>query len=617
MEFKSIEQLTITDCCNQLTVSKESLKKVVVAVNMDTSLLSERIFGNELLAGAKNEIAQRLTLLLIEDRKYFLRCKTLQQFENYLSTWSDGLWRNEAFQKVKTIKNEQEEKEFYLKSKSSINGLERYLHKYPRGKFSESARKELAEKRRNKHVKRIITIVATVITVLVICSMNYHSSSYIQSDSNVTFNKKGGITTCEISTDATDENIQAYVVGEWIQASIENGVLNIKAEPNHGDTRNATIHLYAYTTLFGVNLWKEEFNVYVKEESGLSTFLTISNSTFTFDKFGTSEAVCSIGTDGMNLNISSNDDWIIMNENVVEQGNNFYTKLSISPTANESGERTGTISVKSDNFEKEIVIKQNSGLATYFNISPDNLVMSEEGTEEGYCYSVKVDTDGTNWSISDAPLWLTAEAKVQQGRLQVTLPQNIGRIKTGTITIISNNGDSRKISVKQWGDPTDFSASPSRVRFDTSGDYKYVDISNNSHKPISVSDDETWISSSVIGNSRIKIYCSQNNSSPRSGSIDVNCGNEKLTINVKQAGWVECSRCNGNGQIGCTNYSARWNYNTFAPHPLHQIYKMTGQYYSFGAWFPQYSWVNCPTCDGDGKIECPQCKGKGKVQKSS
>lgn len=50
---------------------------------------------------------------------------------------------------------------------------------------------------------------------------------------------------------------------------------------------------------------EKEFNVSVKEDSGLSTFLTVSNSFFSFDKYGTGDVDCSVETDGMNLNISS------------------------------------------------------------------------------------------------------------------------------------------------------------------------------------------------------------------------------------------------------------------------------------------------------------------------
>lgn len=617
MEIKSINQLTINDCCNHLSISRDLLKQAVVATKGNSSLLYDRVFDGQQLTGVKEEIARRLISLLVEDRRAFLSCEAHAiTYEQYLSISNDGLWRSEASKRIKEIRDQQEEKEYYRRNQHTIDGLERYLHKYPHGIFSQTVRKTLNDKKRIWVVKLITICTAILIAVFVLCYINYHSSSYISSDSDVAFGKKGGTATCGISTDAISENVQAYVAEDWIKTTIENGSLVIKTSPNHGDSRNATVHLYAYTTLFGFNLWKKEFNVSVKEDSGLSTFLTVSNSSYSFDKYGTGEFGCSVETDGMNLNISSDADWIVLKKNVAEKGNNFNARLTITAKTNESGERTGVILVKSDKFEKRISVKQNSGLASYFTVSPNSLVMAEEGTEEGYCYSVEVNTDGTTWSVSDAPDWLTAEAKIQNGKLHVTLPENNGKIRTGTITVISNNGDSREISVKQWGDPTNFSASNSTVKFGTSSDYEYIGISNNSKKNLSVSDYENWLSTTVINGSRIKVSCSQNNSSPRSGSVTVTCGNEEVSITIKQDGWAECSNCNGNGQIECNNYQASWRYYPFYHKNYHQVYQVTGQYYSYGSWFPQYGWVNCPTCGGDGKIKCTRCDGRGKIRKS-
>lgn len=437
MEFKSIDQLTISDCCNQLTIVTGQLKKVVAA-NIDSSKLYEGIFGGQSLTGRKDEIAQRFISLLIEDRKCFQQCKTLQQFENYLLIWNDGLWRDDAFIRVKSIKDEQEEKEYYLKCKNSIAGLDCYLHKYPHGNFSQSAHKELAEKRRNKHIKRTAIIAAVIIAVFVICFMNYHSSSYIQSESNITFSKKGGIFTYEISTDAISENMQVYVAEEWIQANIENDTLNIKVDPNYGDIRNATIHLYAYTTLFGINLWRAEFDINAKEGSGISTYLTVSGSTYFFDKYGSDEAVCSVETDGMNLSISSDDDWVTINKRVVEQGNDFVAKLVITTKENESEERTGTILVKSDNFERNISIKQNSGLATYPNdIDTHHLFI--KGLRNGIEYHPQNDplNEGCTYIFKDGRvitirqifyqtgMWFTA---TDEGDECISLPVEFGNI---------------------------------------------------------------------------------------------------------------------------------------------------------------------------------------------
>ena len=612
MEFKSIEQLSITDCCNKLSITRERLKQIVIDTNNNISLFHGRLFCEGSLAEEKEEIAQRLFLLISEDRKLFLRSKTAQQHEEYLSKMKDGLWRDEASKRITSFKIEQIEKDFYSKNKNTVEGLERYLRKYPHGTFSQNARKEIAERRRSKTTKSILISAALVALVLIICFMNFHSSSYISSDSDVTFGKKGGTASCEISTDAISENIQAYVTENWIKATLENGALNIKASPNHGDTRYATIHLYAYTTLFGLNLWKKEFEINVSENSGLSTFLTVSDSSFSFDKYGSGEVYSTVETDGMNLKITSDVNWITFTKDVSERGDNFLAKLVISTKTNETGERTGTITVKSDKYEQKIYVRQNSGLATYFDLSTNSLVMSEEGTEEGYYYSVNVETDGTTWSVSSAPDWLTAEAKIPQGKLHVTLPENTGKIKTGTITLVSNNGDSIYISVKQWGDPTDFRASSNKVKYGISSGYTYINITNNSNKSISVSEDESWISSSVISNSKIKIYCSQNNSSSRSGNVCVTCGNEELNISIEQDGWSDCTNCKGKGYTPCPG--GAWDSTTGTI--VHSRPKLISNFNPYTGWSHKWTTDNCPTCGGNGKIKCRTCNGKGKIYDS-
>lgn len=96
MDFKSIDQLTISDCCNHLSISRDLLKQAVVAAKDNVSLLYERAFGGQSLTGINEEIARKLIFLLIEDRRTFLQCKTLKQFEQYLSSNNDGLWCGEA-----------------------------------------------------------------------------------------------------------------------------------------------------------------------------------------------------------------------------------------------------------------------------------------------------------------------------------------------------------------------------------------------------------------------------------------------------------------------------------------------------------------------------------------
>ena len=49
MEFKSIEQLSITDCCHKLSITRERLKQTVIDTNNNISLFRGRLFGEESL----------------------------------------------------------------------------------------------------------------------------------------------------------------------------------------------------------------------------------------------------------------------------------------------------------------------------------------------------------------------------------------------------------------------------------------------------------------------------------------------------------------------------------------------------------------------------------------
>ena len=78
MEFKSIDSLSITECCELLNLDRIDLPTAVQ--NLATP----------------SKIEQRLILLIDADRSAFQRCTTINDFDNYLCTWPDGFWRDEA-----------------------------------------------------------------------------------------------------------------------------------------------------------------------------------------------------------------------------------------------------------------------------------------------------------------------------------------------------------------------------------------------------------------------------------------------------------------------------------------------------------------------------------------
>lgn len=55
------------------------------------------------------------------------------------------VWR--SLKRINEFKDDKEEKEYYIRNQNSIEGLERYLHKYPRGIFALPVRKALNDKK--------------------------------------------------------------------------------------------------------------------------------------------------------------------------------------------------------------------------------------------------------------------------------------------------------------------------------------------------------------------------------------------------------------------------------------------------------------------------------------
>lgn len=616
MEFKSIDQLTIKDCIGLLAIDCGNLKQRIAKERNVNVLLDDAFYAFSELSEQKVLIKNRFKELVYKDRIAFLRCSAVPEFETYISCNDHGLWKNEASSKIKQINAQKEEDKLFSSCKGTANGLKKYIRLYPQGKYVEEARKMLKDKERSSRMRIIVCSLLAFMVLFFICYLNYNSSSYIKTNESLTFTSRGGEKKCDISTDAIEGNISVYCSDSWLNAEVNNGKLVVKADPNHGDNHTSLITLHAFTTLFGLHLWGEEFVVRVNQESGLASYLSVSKHDCTFDKYGNDEYRIKVSTDGLNLEIKPDADWVKIEKSTDDDGKVVTTNLIVKSSINDTDSRKANINITSDAYSETIAVSQSSGLATYFSVSPTSLVMDEDGTDENHHYPIKVNTDGTTWSISDSPSWLTAEPRTSSGEIRVKLSPNTGRIKTGTITVISNNGDSYDISVKQWGDPSDFSASPSSLRYGTSSDYEYVNIDNDSKKSISASSDETWITTSVQNKNRIRISCSSNSGSPRSGTVTVTCGDESTSISIKQDGWTECSRCSGHGEVNCTNYQAQWRYYPAYGSNYHQVYVQTGTYYNLGAWWPQYGWVNCSTCGGDGKTRCPDCDGKGKKRKS-
>lgn len=605
MEFKKIDSLSIAECCDLLGISQKDLPEGLAQVQ--TSVVDK----------SRKLVVERLTELLEADKRDFEDCKTIGMCNTYLEKWPDGLWRDEVLKLLNRLKMEREDSNFYDKNRRTIAGCRAYLKKYPNGLFSSEVQHILRQKVEKRRICRISLALLLIISGVVFCFDNYQPVSYLNLTGNGTFNKMGGEVVFSYSTDAALENIRMRKSEDWVKYRDEGrGDLLVSVSKNLGEQRTAVFTIDAYSTFFGIQCGCISKQIVISQDSGLPTFLDVNTTEILFDKYGncktsnnfmakTDGCELEIGVGGDSLYVDTVPSWFTASKNVETDVERISANVSVTADLNKYDERFGYITVEAGNMMKWVKVCQESGLATKFLVETTTLRMAEEGTGEGMCYPIKVETDGTWWYVDKSPSWLTAYADLNDKRLEVSVGTNTGKERTGTIIIKSNNGDWYEIDVTQEGDPTDFSSESDRVRFGASGGDKYIAIRNNSNKSLSVADTESWLTCSVMRANEIYIYCYENNDFPRDGTVTVKCGGESLRISVEQNGWSDCSKCD-DGYKSCSN--GVWD-----PSAMSFVHSKTRYVYDNlfnGHWVVD----KCPLCDGTGKIKCSACDGKGKVE---
>lgn len=586
MDYKKIDELSISECCAELNIESQQLPTIL-----------ENISGPQ-------EIVDRLKSLVDADMSAFKSCYTIEQFEKYLELWIDGLHRSEAAQRVAQLKAQAEELAFYKTNQNSISGLESYIKKYPNGRFIQEAKGSLANKKKARKIRNIILLIIAIVIAIVICLINYFPVSYLDVSGDVSLGKRGGNKTITISTDANDINIDVQESSNWIDVNRDGGTLSINVVPNTDDERSAYITVNTYSSFFGKKFNCISKTIKVSQSSGLPTYLKTNTSEISFDKYGNcSSNQITATTDGCDLQVSTSASWFSVSKNITEDGDNMVASIVLSTGTNNEDSKTGDVVIRCNDYVEKVKVSQASGLATYFRVEKTSLTMAEEGSGEGKCYPIDVYTDGTSWSVYSSPSWLTAYADLEDKRLEIQVPANTGKIKSGTITIKSNNGDLRDISVTQKGDPTNFKSAKSTVKFRTSSDYEYVTIYNDSHKNLEINEYESWLSATAIGNDEIKISCTSNSNERRSGTVYVHCGDEQISITVKQDGWTTCWNCGGHGRFQC-QYPGLWGAGGY--HYVQDF--VINSYTGMGS----YVYNPCPYCGGSGTIKCSQCDGTGR-----
>lgn len=577
MEFKSLDSLSITECCEFLTkemlldalrhMSETTIQNQAYIEKIEmclkgmadsrlcrTNLLSlaecseqfkvkmetffEAFSSSPDLTDHDRLIIRQLETLLKKERSDFEHCSTIEQYEKYLSDWNDGIHWDKATQQIVKLKAEAEELAFYKKNKNSIWGCKAYLQKYPKGRYVNDVQSILAQKKKARKTRNIVLLVALIIAVVVVCLINYKpNSEFNVSEEIILFGKKGGNNTLYISTNADEKNTDIKLSDlDWVNITSDDGTLYIDAEPNSESERTGLITIDTYSSFFGKRFNRKSKSVVVRQSSGLPTILSTNIYEISFDKHGnTRNNRIKAETDGSDLKVIAKNDWFTIEKMVDEKGDSLFAIINVKTSVNNYGERTGEIAISSANMTKRVKVFQESGLANCFELATSNLSIPEAGSD----YNIKVNTDGTFWSVSSSPDWLTANANMLNNSLEISAASNNGQRRDGTIVLKSNNGDIKSITVTQQGDPTNFGASTNYIEFSSRSGNKNVEIKNDSDKRITTSCDVSWISVSIVNKNRIKISCQQNDGDySRSAYVNVKCGNETTSIRVTQSGDV-------------------------------------------------------------------------------
>ena len=646
MKFKSIDTLSITECCEQLNLRREDLPEAIQNINEP----SER---DELL------IVQ-LQSLLNEDKSAIESCRTIEQYEGYLSTWVDGLYHSHAQTRIAQLKAVAEELAFYQENKDSISGCEVYLQKYPKGKFVIDAQSTLAQKKKARKTRNIMLLVLFLIAAGMFAYSNYVPVSYVNVDDNAELNNLGSEISLDISTDAIGSTISAISSEDWIDCRVSGKTLYISANINPKGERSATITITAHSSFFGNELSdRKQETITISQETGYASHLSISNNDVYITANGGKSSI-TVNTDGifevstapaswvstsvngktLNLECGENtgiarNSYLILKSGTktlrldITQAGKSATRLDVSSSdvefsadggsrnieiytdgecsistqpeswahatingnsislrvdENLGTKRTDYFVIKSGSYTERINISQAGKSATRLSVSTDNVSFSSSGGSR----SITVSTDG-EWEIStETNSW--GHTSINGNTITLRVDANDGDSRTDYFVVKSGSMEKR-INISQDGSlATYLRLSKSTIEASRSGtgynECYAVDVYTDGDN-VTATTSASWIDVDVVGGDRIEIETSKNTGSRRTATITVKADRQSKQIKVSQKGISNCTNC----------YNWQYGYSTG------QVWGVVGYYYVGWTQFPQYGWVQCPVCGGSGTIE--------------
>lgn len=564
MKFKSIDTLSITECCEQLNLIREDLPEALQEVIEP----SER---DQLLI-------EQLQSLLDKDKLAIESCRTIEQYEGYLSTWVDGLYHSHARTRIAQLKAAAEELAFYQENKDSISGCEAYLQRYPKGKFVSDAQSTLAQKKKARKTRNIILLVLLLIAAGIFAYCTYVPVSYVNVDDNAELNNLGSEISLDISTDAISSTITATSSEDWIDCRVSGKTLYVSANTNPKGERSATITITAHSSFFGSKLSdRKQETITVSQETGYASHLSVSNDDVYLSANGGKSAI-SINTDGIFVVSTAPASWVSTSIN--------GKTLNLECDENSGTARNSYLILKSGTKTLRLDITQASKLATRLDVSTSDVKFSANGGSR----TIEIYTDG-EWSISTGTEnW--AHTTISGNTITLRVNANDGDSRTDYFVVKSGSKEKR-INISQGGSlATYLRLSKSSIEASRGGtgynECYAVDVYTDGDN-VTATTSASWIDVDVVGGDLIEIETSKNTGSRRTATITVKADRQSKTIRVSQKGISNCSNC----------YNWQYGYSTG------QVWGVSGQYWDpyLSIWVPQYGWIRCPVCGGSGSIE--------------
>lgn len=382
MGFKSIDTLSITECCEQLNLRREDLPEAL----QDVIEPSER---DQLLI-------DQLESLLKEDKAAVELCATIEQYEEYMSTWADGLHHGYARARIAQLKAEAEELAFYQENKDSISGCEAYLQKYPKGKFVSDAQSILVQKKKARKTRNIILLVLLLIAAGIFAYSNYVPVSYVNVDDNAKLNNLGSEINLDISTDAISSTITATCSEDWINCRVSGKTLYISANTNPKGERSATVTITAHSSFFGSELSdKKQETITISQETGYASHLSVSNDDIYLTTNGGKSSI-SINTDGIFAVSTAPASWVSTSVN--------GKTLNLECGENSGIARNSYLILKSGTKTLRLDIIQAGKSATCLEVSTSDVEFSADGGSR----TIEIYTDGECQISTQPESWANA-----------------------------------------------------------------------------------------------------------------------------------------------------------------------------------------------------------------